>query len=150
MIISLTSTSNRFHPSWRFGFSVTFNLFPAKYFCLLLAVLISSCEERGKPGSVREENKPAYRNPVSVLLDTMPPPRVTYLKDVPPPVVLQIPESQIGLNKMQIENDGKRNKSNLSPGKLVGVPIPHFTNINTEQGLPKHGGTKGNCERCRA
>lgn len=135
MIISLTSTSNKFSQSWRIKFSVKYILFQVKFFFLLFVLLVSSCWEQEKLHTAREENKPSYTKPVSILLDTMPLPRVTYLKNVPPPPVMLIPQSQIDLYNQQIDTLNEENGVSSPVNKIVGVPIPHFTNINTEQGL---------------
>lgn len=135
MIISLTNTGNRFSQSRRIKFSVKYLLLPAKSIFLLFALLVSSCREQENLHIAGEESKPAYTNPISILLDTMPKPVVTDLRNAPPVHFMPIPVKAGGF--YETDMDGKKGKIELKPPVISRqiIPSADFTNFGTEHGL---------------
>jgi signal transduction histidine kinase/ligand-binding sensor domain-containing protein len=86
---------------------------------LLLFLFVSGCQSRkGSPNDTRSTDV-IYQPPVKVSLDSVPPPIRIELKNVPPPTIVLASAQAIV----------------YSHGKSL-TPISHFTNFNTEDGLP--------------
>lgn len=102
---------------------------------LLLLSCINKEENSNDPGEVQ----PPMQPPAIVLMDTCPPPKNTELKNVPPPLVTIIPKTSGGSYTGQIRKG--ENKVKLLPPAVVhaSMPVAHFTNFNTQDGLALPG-----------
>ena len=97
--------------------------------------LFFSCEENNKNKIASVEPAPTYLPPVTFLLDTMPPPKRTELKDVPPPIITLVPKTKGG--SYTIKNEQGEERINLFSPLTISTPEPikHFTNFTSDDGL---------------
>ena len=108
--------------------------------CITVALFIFSCRSNDKNKILSVENGPSYLPPVSLLVDTMLPPKKTELKNVPPPHVITVPKT-LGRSYKGFIIGREDELINLLPPAVTKVPLPvaHFDNFNTKDGLPLPG-----------
>lgn len=102
---------------------------------LLLLFIVSACNEQKQAGNSEQNENTLFDPPVLHLLDSMPPPKITVLKNTSPPRVIPIPEKAGGFYNMHSEMGAE--KIQLSPPVITaaGEPVLDFTNYTAEDGL---------------
>ena len=102
---------------------------------LLFLFILSACNERKQAGIPVQEEKGVFTQPITVLLDTMPPPKRVELKNVPPPSVVKINKSAADI--FSLSSNGKV-KAALGPPLISNVaqPLGHFTHFNLNDKTP--------------